>query len=265
MRLDQITVVVPTRNEEKNIIEFCRSLPDEVWLIVVDASEDATPELVREHRPDRTIVVCEPSNIVEARQIGARLAETKWLLFTDADVSFAPDYGERLRAYDGNERCDVLYGIKLSQDRYQRYYRRFSWGQGVSHRLGLPAASGSNLLIRRDVFWASGGFDLDLTVNEDSEIAWRLKREGYGVCFGADLIVYARDHRRLEQGTLRKTLHSVARCLLLYSGLMPKRWRSRDWGYWSHGRGGEQGRQQAFASAPSARYNLRTGEKEQER
>jgi glycosyltransferase involved in cell wall biosynthesis len=242
MRLDQITVVVPTRNEERNIVAFCRSLPDDVWLIVVDDSEDATPDLVRQHRPERTRVVCEPSNVVEARQIGARLAESEWLLFTDADVVLAPDYGEHLRARDDSQRCHVLYGIKLSRDHYQRYYQRFSWGQGVSHRLGIPAASGSNLLILRDTFWASGGFDLDLTVNEDSEIAWRLKREGHEVCFDADLVVYARDHRRLEQGTLRKNAHSIARCLMLYSGLMPKRWRSKDWGYWSRGRGGEQNR-----------------------
>jgi glycosyltransferase involved in cell wall biosynthesis len=240
MKLEQVTVVVPTRNEEKNVVAFCQSVPADVWLIVVDASDDATPDLVRRHRPERTCVVCQPSNLVEARQIGARLAETEWLLFTDADVVFAPDYGARLLACDGSQRCHVLYGTKLSRDRYQRYYRRFSWGQRASHRLGIPAASGSNLLIRRDVFWASGGFDLGLTVNEDSEIAWRLKREGYQVCFDSDLIVYARDHRRLEQGTLRKTLHSVVRCLMLYSGLMPKRWRSKDWGYWSKGRGGEQ-------------------------
>jgi glycosyltransferase involved in cell wall biosynthesis len=240
MRPDQITVIVPTRNEERNIAAFCQSLPPDAWLIVVDASKDATPELVRQLRPERTHVVCEPSNVVEARQIGARLAETEWLLFTDADVVFADDYGERLAAYDGGAGCDVLYGIKLSRDRYQGYYRRFSRGQEMSHRLGIPAASGSNLLIRREAFWASGGFDLKLTVNEDSEIAWRLKREGHRVCFTSDLVVYARDHRRLERGTLRKTLHSVVRCSLLYSGLMPERWRSADWGYWSKGRGGEQ-------------------------
>jgi len=239
MQLDQITVIVPTRNEENNIVAFCQSLPPDVWLVVVDASEDTTPDLVRRHRPERTRVVSEPSNVVEARQIGARLAETEWLLFSDADVVLAPGYGERLAAY-GSERCDVLYGTKLSQDRFQAYYRRFRWGQGMLHRSGIPAASGSNLLIRRDAFWASGGFDLRLTVNEDSEIAWRLKREGYRVCFDSGLIVYARDHRRLEQGTLRKTLHSVARCALLFAGLMPERWRSANWGYWSRGRGGGQ-------------------------
>jgi glycosyltransferase involved in cell wall biosynthesis len=245
-RLDQVTIILPTRNEENNIGAFCRSLPQSVWLIVVDDSDDRTPDLVRRDRPERTRIVCEQSNVVEARQIGARLAQTEWLVFADADVVFAPDYWEHLmcaltRDAGTGRGCDVLYGTKLSRDDYQGYYRRFRWGQGFSHWLGIPAASGSNLVIRRGVFWASGGFDLGLTVNEDSEIAWRLKREGYTVCFDRELIVYARDHRRLRQGTLRKNAHSIVRCLLLYAGLMPERWRSRDWGYWSSGRGGDAG------------------------
>jgi hypothetical protein len=53
------------------------------------------------------------------------------------------------------------------------------------------------------------------------------------VAFAPGLVVYARDHRRLQRGTLRKTVHSIARCSLLYFNLMPDRCRSRDWGYWS--------------------------------
>lgn len=35
-------------------------------------------------------------------------------------------------------------------------------------RLAIPVASGSNLLIRQPVLWTVGGFDLQLTCNEDS-------------------------------------------------------------------------------------------------
>ena len=231
MDIEQITVIVPTKNEAHNILPFLQSLPGDVSLVVVDASEDATPELVEQTRPDRTLVLREPANVTEARQLGARAAQTEWLLFTDADVSFAPDYWTKLGAHG---ECDVLYGAKLSTGEFARYYRRFTWGQGLAHRLGIPAASGSNLLIRADTFWACGGFDLNLTCNEDSEIAWRIKRQGYDVCFAPELVVYERDHRRLYRGPMRKTLHSVTRCLLLYLGLLPENWRAHDWGYWSH-------------------------------
>ena len=61
----------------------------------------------------------------------------------------------------------------------------------LSNPVGIPAPSGSNLIIRADTFATSGGFDLSLTCNEDSEIAWRLKRNG-------NQIVYASDRRRLR-------------------------------------------------------------------
>lgn len=230
MELHDLTIIVPTRNELGNVPALLASLPPTVELMVVDASTDETPDLILKLRPERTQVMRYPARISEARQLGARAAQTRWLLFTDADVIFAPDYFERLVAYDG----DALYGPKLSRDQYAWYYRLFSGGQAVCDRLGIPAASGSNLLVRREVFWDSGGFDLDLSCNEDSELAWRIKQHGHRVRFARDLIVYARDHRRLRLGLTRKTLHSVVRCGLLFSGLMPRRWRSRDWGYWKH-------------------------------
>jgi glycosyltransferase involved in cell wall biosynthesis len=229
--VSQVTVIVPTKNEEKNIVTFLDSLHPEIELIVVDSSEDTTPEIVQAHRPEHTLVLRREAKIAEARQLGAEAAQTEWLLFSDADISFAPHFFERLEVHPGN--ADMIYGTKLSADEYAGYYRFFRWGQGVIDWVGIPAASGSNTLFRRDVFWAIGGFDLKLTVNEDSEIAWRAKRKGYRTVFAPELEVYERDHRRLRRGTVRKTVHSLVRCLLLYLNLIPEDRKSRDWGYWA--------------------------------
>lgn len=226
----EITVILPTRNEAHNIPFFLRSLPVEIPLIVVDASDDETAVTVQRNRPFNTCVIRHPGNVTAARQVGAEAAITPWLLFSDADVLFAPDYFTKAVAY---LRADAVYGAKLSLNEFSGYYRWFRRGQLLADRLGIPAASGSNLLMRRQVFTAVGGFDLTLTVNEDSEIAWRVKRRGYQVIFAPDLIVYARDQRRLRNGRFRKTAHTLLRCTLLYTGLMPARWRSHDWGYWA--------------------------------
>lgn len=231
MDISDLTVIVPTRNERQNIPAFLASLPIKVELIVVDASDDDTPDLIMQLRPTLTQVIRHPARITEARQIGARASHTEWLLFTDADIVFDADYFAYLAHYTT---YDALYGPKLSKDYYRWYYTWFSGSQAFADRLGIPAASGSNLLVRRDVFWAIGGFDLQLSCNEDSELAWRIKRQGYRIVFSPELAVFARDHRRLERGLIRKTLHSLVRCGLLFSGLMPRRWRGRDWGYWKH-------------------------------
>jgi glycosyltransferase involved in cell wall biosynthesis len=225
-----VTVVVPTHNEAHNIPGLLKSLHPEVSLIVVDGSEDETPALIRQIRPRQTQVISSPAKIAGARQIGAEAANTPWLLFTDADVIFAPDYFDRLQTY--NHAFDSLYGPKMSLDQHIDYYRWFSRGQQLLHNLGIPAVSGSNHLVSRQVFMDIGGYDLNLTVNEDSEIGWRIKRRGYRIDFAPDLAVYARDHRRLKWGATRKTWHSLIRCVLLYLNLMPERWRGHDWGYW---------------------------------
>lgn len=230
MHIDDITLVVPTRNEEKNIGAFLSSLPEALAVIVVDASEDRTPEIVAASRRWACLLLRHPANVSEARQQGADLAATPWVLFSDADIEIPPGYFERLCRHTD---CDALYGPKLSKDMYRRYYRGIAIAQRLAHGLGVPAASGSNLLVRRHVLQAIGGFDQELRCNEDSELVWRVKRAGYRVDFDPELCVYANDHRRLHRGLWRKTLHSLLRCLLLYLDLLPSRWRGHDWGYWS--------------------------------
>jgi glycosyltransferase involved in cell wall biosynthesis len=234
MRLADITLVLPTRDEAHNIAGFLDSIPDELNLIVVDASRDATPDLIEARRPHRTTVLREPGTVTEARQRGASVASTDWLLFSDADVVFAPGYFDRLAALSGS---GVFYGPKLSRDRYRYYYRGIARGQAICQALGIPAASGSNLLVPRAALMDVGGFDLCLNCNEDSEVVWRLHRAGHRARYLPDLPVFASDHRRLERGRLSKTLHSFARCVLLYTDLMPRKYRSHDWGYWQNRHG----------------------------
>lgn len=227
-----VTVIAPARNERHNVAPFLASLPHDVRLIVVDASEDDTAERVLELRPYRTHVDRFPGNIPVARQRGAQLAKTPWLLFTDVDVRFDERYFDRLRDLEVPGDCAGIVGTKQTRDRFRAYYACFTLGQRLCAWAGIPAATGSNMLIRRDALLACGGFDATLSVNEDSEVMWRCQRAGHRVQFTGDLAVYARDHRRLERGVLRKSAHSILRCVVLYLDILPARWKAADWGYW---------------------------------
>ncbi len=230
MRLSDLTVIVPTRNDAHNIVPFMDSLHPDVALVVVDAGQDETPQLVATHRP-RARIVYSTASLGAARQLGAEVADTAWFLFSDADISFAPDYWLTLSDLVVKP-WGAVYGPKLSISDHQNYYRRFARGMLLLDRLGIPAASGANLLISRRAMVAAGGFDVSLRCNEDSEICWRIQRAGYRVHYEPRLVVLARDHRRLERGPWRKDLHSLARCALLYTDLMPERWRSQGWSNW---------------------------------
>ena len=83
---EEVTIIVPTRNEERNIRKFLDSLPDLVNLIVV--VDDGTADIVSYARPHYTKVIWDPGTVTEARKIGADNAATPWLLFTDADIVY---------------------------------------------------------------------------------------------------------------------------------------------------------------------------------
>jgi glycosyltransferase involved in cell wall biosynthesis len=239
LALTDLTIVVPTRNETANVETFLDSIPAEVELIVVDKSTDDTLQLVRRRRPQRTTILECSDSLTVARQQGALAARTQWLLFADADVRFAAGYfaalAELLAADDGRS-VSMLFGPKLSADEYEGHYGRLAVAQRALAMLRIPAASGSNLLVKAEAFAAVGGFDTALTCNEDSELGWRIARAGFAWRCDTRLVAFATDHRRLRRGALRKTFHTVVRCSALYLGLIPRRWRSHDWGYWRDAR-----------------------------
>lgn len=231
--LDTLSVVIPTRNEAALIGRFLAALPEWVELVVVDASDDETPAIIERTRPYNTRLIRSPASIAEAREIGAAAARGEWLIFSDADVRFAPGYFERFVRYAG---ADAVYGPKYATSAYRWYSTIFTGGQRMAHALGFPAASGSNMAVRREVLTAIGGFRRDLPVNEDSELFLRLAHRGYRIRFAADLAVYSLDDRRLRRGAVRKLAHSTARCALIALGMripLPQRLLRHDWGYWS--------------------------------
>lgn len=231
-QINRISVIVPTRNERNNMPRFLRSLHPDVELVVVDASSDGTDLLIRELRPRNTVVLRSDARIAAARQIGAAAARGDWLVFTDADVRFEPGYFATLAALDN---VIAFYGPKYATAQFSGYNRIFNAGQRLIHRIGIPAASGSNMGIRRAAFRRVGGFRVDLPVNEDTELMMRVQRRGVAVTYVRRLAVRSLDDRRLHRGVTRKVLHSLARNALLWINLyvrIPKRWLRHDWGYW---------------------------------
>ena len=236
MRLDDLTVMVPTKNEATNIGPFLASLDDRVHLVVVDASDDDTRERIEAARPERTTVIYDEGTIPEARQIGLEAAQTEWVLFTDADMSFGPNYWDAWQALDVGDKVGAVQGGKYSADEdYRTYYKLFSFGIRAAAWLTIPAGSGSNMIHRRRALLDAGGFDPALTANEDIYALWSVRKAGWRVIYAHGLKVYERDHRRLDQGRLKKTLHGWIRPLMLFTGLGEDRVRKSSWGYWQEG------------------------------
>jgi glycosyltransferase involved in cell wall biosynthesis len=199
----RISVVVACRNEEAGVRQALSSLlaqdyPAYEVVVVDDRSDDATGEILgeiaAEHPALRVVRVDElPAGWLgktHALQQGAGRASGDWLLFTDADVVFAPDTLRRAIVWarrDGLghavalphfvapgflERSFVsLFGLFLLLD-----LRVDELGRAGSRaHIGVGAFN----LVRRDAYQSIGGHErLRLEVADDVKLGLVLRRSG---------------------------------------------------------------------------------------
>lgn len=232
MLLSDVTLIIPTKNEERNIQSFLDHLPPEIQLIIVDSSTDRTRELINIKRSHNTYIIRENCTIPQARQMGADNAGTKWLLYSDADMLFDKHYFSNLENIKIRKNVGAVMGAKLSKTKYRWYYFLYSNSIRLLASWGIPIGSGSNMILNKDALKQIGGFDFALTHSEDNDILMRIKKAGWKVIYSPRLKVYENDHRRLDQGVFKKFWHGTLRAFFLYTGLFKNKVRKSDWGYW---------------------------------
>ena len=234
MNLNDITVIIPTKNEARNIVTFLSNLPSDIPLIVVDSSDDETREVMQQQRPENTQIIFKKCTIPEARQTGVEAASSTWVLFSDADMCFDESYFSNLSGIKIPENTGAVMGGKHSNKDYKIYYRLYSYAIGIGAFFKFPLGSGSNMILRKKAVEQIGGFDFALTHSEDSDILIRIQKAGWRVVYNSSLKVYEMDHRRLDNGIFKKFSHGLLRSLLLFTGIKKDKVRQSDWGYWDN-------------------------------
>ena len=202
----RISVIVPARNEARNIRRVVGSLAESSYrdleiLVVDDRSGDGTATLALEAgaaRPGR-VRVLEGKPLPEgwmgknwACHQGALEASGELLLFTDADTWHGPDLASRAVAAleEDDADCLSLAGRQLMETFWERLVQPHVFTAMVARyprlRTPLPPkrwrgaiANGQYILIRREVYDEMGGHEaLKGEVVEDMRMAQRLVRRG---------------------------------------------------------------------------------------
>src|SRR3989344_7060609 len=87
------SVVIPTLNEEKYLPKLLKCLREQLdkdfEVIVVDGSSD---DKTVERAEGVKIIASKKRNVSYQRNLGAKAARGKWLVFLDADVSIPANY-----------------------------------------------------------------------------------------------------------------------------------------------------------------------------
>ncbi|MHB8301208.1 MAG: glycosyltransferase family 2 protein [Acidobacteriaceae bacterium] len=237
-----LAVIVPGRNEARDIEPCLQSLlandyPRLRVIAVNDRSTDDTGARMDKVTAAascgrlRTLHVADlPPGWLgkpHAMAIAVEQTESDWLLFTDADVLFAPDAVRRAMAYAMQSKADhmVVFPTLILRGGGEKmliaFFQSVSALAARPWKIADPKAKrdyvgvGAFTLVRRPVYEALGGFaQLRMEVLEDLRFGYRVKQHDYAqrVAFGKDMVrIRWADSAWGMLENLTKNLYSVFR------------------------------------------------------
>jgi glycosyltransferase involved in cell wall biosynthesis len=171
---DKITIVVPCKNEENYIHHLLDSLRGQnignTRIIIADCSTDRTRQVIQDNSCDLNVEIIDGGPVSIAKNNGARLVTTPYILFIDADVRFFKNTVIQ-DAVNLIERKNLdLIGLNIKcYDKDIRAKIGFKAFNVINHTLKFfsPFAVGAFMLTRRDRFEEFGGFPENLLTSED--------------------------------------------------------------------------------------------------
>lgn len=171
---DKITIVVPCKNEENYIHHLLDSLREQTIgntrIIIADCSTDNTRRVIQHNSAGLNVEIIDGGPVSVAKNNGARLVVTPYILFIDADVRFFKHtvirdavetiesknldlIGLKIRCYDKDPRAKLGFIIFNTINQAMKFFS--------------PFAVGAFMLTRKDKFDEYGGFPEKFSTSED--------------------------------------------------------------------------------------------------
>ena len=174
MLAEKITIVVPCKNEERYIHYLLDSLRKQdigqTRIIIADASTDDTRTVITANKGTLNVEVIEGGPVSIAKNNGAALVKTPYILFIDSDVRFFKDTVIRDAVHALEEQDLDLVGLYIKcYDRDFRAQVGFALFNVINRVMQhfIPFAVGAFMLTRRDKFEEYGGFPARYETSED--------------------------------------------------------------------------------------------------
>lgn len=177
MTQKEISVIIPTLNEEKNIsgcLEGIIGARNSEIIISDGGSTDRTVEIAERYTGVR--IIPSPRGRGAQMNAGALRARGEILLFLHADCILSTEALVNIRdVFEKNRIVGGAFQIKLLSDK--RSYRFIERGINLRSRVFKIPYGDQGLFVKRSVFRAMGGFQ-HMSACEDLDFICRLKKQG---------------------------------------------------------------------------------------
>jgi glycosyltransferase involved in cell wall biosynthesis len=211
-----ISVIVPTLNEEKHLQFLLRSVfdqsaPNSEVLVVDGGSKDGTHTIARQHKAK--VMVLPGYGEFVSRNLGAKEAKGKYLLFTCADIIFPTGLFQKItEKFEKNPELIAFTGPGypfdaplLGKMEYVAYnFIRYLFAR-LPKSLKRFSTSTNFLVVRKDYFEKTGGFAVD-DINADGLMGKKLLDMGE-VAFFLDTPIYLSARRMKKMGFVNFNKH----------------------------------------------------------
>ena len=171
---DKITIVVPCKNEETYIHHLLDALRGQdigdTRVIIADCSTDSTRQVIKDNSAGLNIEIIDGGPVSIAKNNGAQLVTTPYILFIDADVRFFKNsvIQDAVKVIE-SKNLDLI-GLKIKcYDRDTRAHLGFIIFNTINQAMKYvsPFAVGAFMLTRKDKFDEYGGFPETFSTSED--------------------------------------------------------------------------------------------------
>jgi glycosyltransferase involved in cell wall biosynthesis len=163
---NQITIVIPCKNEMDNIYECVSNIAKQTDIlgtkvIIADASDEAESliwlyKTQREYKYSLDIEIVDGGFPAKARLKGSTLVKTSYILFLDADIMLQ-DKSALSKCLSYN--TDLVTVPFQTEKGFNWIFRLFDIQQRMSNWLGTPFAVGGFQLWKTEAYWKTGGYD----------------------------------------------------------------------------------------------------------
>jgi rhamnosyltransferase len=212
-----VAVIIPTRQAASSLPGLLaalrqQSLPPSEIIVIDSSSADGTADIAAKQGCLVEAVPLASFNHGRARNLGARRTQADALVFMTqdalpADRFFLEKLVQPVASGDAVAAC-ARQIAREDATPLETFARAFNYPaascrrtQADVPRLGIKAFFFSNVAsaVRRDVFWAVGGFSESLIVNEDMHLCAKLLQAGHAVAYCADAEVYHSHNYTMRQ------------------------------------------------------------------
>src|SRR3989344_2700064 len=235
---NEVTIIIPCKNEEKNIFLLLNSLKKQTTItkntpiIIADANSiDSTRKIIQNFKKKNkfNIKIISGGLPGKARNNGAKIAKTEFLLFIDADITIIDKnlikkvlnlaksknldlVSAKIRDTNKNKKANTLYFLNNLIIRLSKYHK--------------PFCPGAFMLIRNKVFKKLKGFNEKIEFSEDYFLSMQINTKKFGIL---NNYVYTVD-RRFEKTGYSKMVLLFLKTALNHNN---KSYFYKKKGYWS--------------------------------